>query len=88
VKKSRFTDAQVFEILKESESGVKTAELVRKHGISANTFYHWRAKYGGMSMSDLKRMKALEAENSELKRLVAEQALENRALKAINAKKF
>ena len=88
MKKSKFSEAQIFEILKESEAGAKTPELCRKHGISANTFYTWRSKYGGMSMSDLKRMKGLEAENSELKKLVADQALDIRALKAIQAKKF
>ena len=88
MKKSKFSEAQIFEILKESEAGAKTPELCRKHGISANTFYTWRSKYGGMSMSDLKRMKGLEAENSELKKLVADQALDIRALKAIQAKKI
>lgn len=88
MKKSKFSDTQIFEILKESETGAKTSDLCRKYGMSSATFYKWRAKYGGLEMSDLKRMKALEVENSQLKRLVAEQALENRALKAINAKKF
>lgn len=88
MKKSKFSEAQIFEILKEAEAGAKTAELCRKHGVSSNTFYTWRAKYGGMALSELKRMKTLEAENSELKRLVAELSLDLRALKAINAKKF
>lgn len=88
MKKSKFSEAQIFEILKEAEAGAKTPELCRKHGISSNTFYTWRAKYGGMALSELKRMKTLEAENSELKRLVAELSLDLRALKAINAKKF
>jgi putative transposase len=88
VKKSRFTEAQVFEVLKESEAGAKTPELCRKHGISSQTLYKWRSKYGGMDLSELKRMKAMEAENSELKRLVADLSLENRALRAINSKKF
>lgn len=88
MKKSRFTEAQVFEILKESETGAKTPELCRKHGISSQTLYKWRSKYGGMDLSELKRMKAMEAENSELKRLVADLSLENRALRAINSKKF
>ena len=88
MKKSRFTEAQVFEVLKESEAGAKTPELCRKHGISSQTLYKWRSKYGGMDLSELKRMKAMEAENSELKRLVADLSLENRALRAINSKKF
>jgi len=88
MKKSKFSDAQIFEILKESDAGGKTADICRKHGMSSATFYKWKAKYGGLEMSDLKRMKALEAENSELKGLVADQALDIRALKAINAKKF
>lgn len=88
MKKSKFSEAQIFEILKEAEAGAKTPELCRKHGISSNTFYTWRAKYGGMALSELKRMKALEAENAELKKLVAEQALDIRVLKAVNAKKF
>ena len=87
MKKSRFTEVQIFEILKEAEVG-KTSETCRKHGISANTFYTWRSRYGGMTLSDLKRMKELEAENSQLKRLVADQALDIQALKAINSKKF
>lgn len=88
MKKSKFSEAQIFEILKEAEAGAKTPELCRKHGISSNTFYTWRARYGGMTLSDLKRMKALEAENSELKKLVAEMTLDIRVLKAVNAKKF
>jgi putative transposase len=88
MKKSKFSEAQIFEILKEAEAGAKTPELCRKHGISSNTFYTWRAKYGGMALSELKRMKALEAENAELKKLVAEQALDIRVLRAVNAKKF
>ena len=87
MKKSRFTETQIFEILKEAQAG-KTSEVCRKHGISANTFYVWRSKYGGLTLSDLKRLKELEHENSELKRLVADQALDIRALKLINSKKF
>jgi putative transposase len=88
MKKSKFSEAQIFEILKEAEAGAKTPELCRKHGISANTFYTWRAKFGGMPLSELKRLKALEAENSELKKLVAEITLENRVLRVVNSKKF
>jgi putative transposase len=87
MKKSRFTETQIFEILREAESG-KVSETCRKHGISANTIYKWRSRYGGMTPSDLKRMKELEGENGQLKRLVADQALDILALKAINAKKF
>jgi putative transposase len=88
MKKSKFSEPQIFEILKESEAGAKTTELCRKHGISSQTLYKWRSKYAGLSLSELKRMKGLESENSELKRLVAELSLDIRALKAINAKKF
>jgi putative transposase len=87
MKKSLFSETQIFEILKEAEAG-KTSETCRKHGISAATFYKWRSKYGGMDLSDLKRMKELELENSKLKRLVADLSLDVQALKAINAKKF
>lgn len=88
MKKSKFNEAQIFEILKEAEAGAKTPELCRKHGISSQTFYTWRAKYGGMALSELKRMKSLEAENSELKKLVADLSLEVRVLKVVNSKKF
>lgn len=88
MKKSKFSEAQIFEILKEAEAGAKTPELCRKHGISSQTFYTWRAKYGGMALSELKRMKSLEAENSELKKLVADLSLEVRVLKVVNSKKF
>lgn len=87
MKKSQFTETQIFEVLKEAEAG-KTSETCRKFGISAATFYKWRSKYGGMTLSDLKRMKELEQENSKLKMLVADLTLDVRALKAINAKKF
>lgn len=87
MKKSLFSETKIFEILKEAEAG-KTSDTCRKHGISSATFYKWRSKYGGMALSDLKRMKELEQENSRLKLLVADQALDIRALKAINAKKF
>lgn len=87
MKKSQFSETQIFEILKEAEIG-KTSDTCRKHGISAGTFYKWRSKYGGMALSDLKRMKELELENGKLKRLVADQALDIQALRAINSKKF
>ena len=88
MKKSKFSDAQVFEILKESEAGIKTPDLCRKHGISSQTLYKWRSKYSGMSLSDLKHMKSLEAENSELKKIIADLTLENRVLKVVNSKKY
>ena len=75
MKKSRFTEEQIVAILKESDAGVPNKEICRKHGISDATFYHWRAKYGGMGVSDVKRLKSLEDENAQLKRLVGEQAL-------------
>nr|WP_196219239.1 transposase [Leptospira santarosai] len=86
--KKRFSEDQIHRILKESESGVSTPEVCRKHGISANTFYRWRSKYGGMELNDLKRMKSLEEENSKLKKLYAELALENEAIKMLLEKKW
>lgn len=88
MKKSKFSEAQIFEILKESEAGAKTPELCRKYGISTNTLYNWRSKYSGLSLSELKRLKGIEAENSELKKLVADLTLENRVLRVVNSKKF
>ena len=86
--KRRFTEQQIHDILKESEAGANSLELCRKYGISKNTFYNWRAKYGGMEVSDLQHMRDLEDENSRLKKLVAEQALDNQALKAMLSKKY
>jgi putative transposase len=70
--KKRFTDEQMIGVLKEAEAGMKVADLCRKHGISNATFYHWEAKFGGMTVSEAQRLKALEAENNKLKRLLAE----------------
>lgn len=88
MKQKRFTEQQIHEILKEGEAGTQTLELCRKYGISKNTFYNWRSKYSGMEISDLKKMRALEDENNKLKKLVAEQALDIQALKAILGKKY
>ena len=83
MRKSRFSEAQIAEILKEGESGVPINDLIRKHGISRPTYFNWRAKYGGVAVSELKRMKDLEAENAKLKRMYAELALENTAIKDV-----
>ena len=83
---SRFTDEQIIGIVREYEAGSKLAELCRRHGISSATFYKWRAKYGGMAVSDAKRLKALEEENRRLKQLLADTMLDNQALKGLLAK--
>jgi len=85
--KKQHNDVQIFGILKEGESGITIEELCRKHGISTATFYKWKAKYGGMELSELKKLKSLEAEHSRLKQLYAELSLENAALKDILEKK-
>ena len=84
----RYTEEQIIAVLKESEAGTKTGELCRQHGISDATFYKWKAKYSGLEVSDLRKMKALEAENSRLKTIVADLSLDNRALKDVLSKKF
>ena len=86
--KKRFSEEQIIGILKEAESGMKVAELCRKHGIAEATYYNWKAKFGGMTVSDAQRLKALEAENAKLKRLLAEAMLDNAMLKEITAKKW
>jgi len=88
VRKSRFTESQIVAILKEGESGIAVAEVCRKHGISQPTYYQWKSKYAGVSVSELKRMRELEIENDKLKRLFAEQALEIAALKGVLGKSF
>ena len=88
MKASRFTKEQIIGILREQEAGVKTADVCRKHGISSATFYKWKAKYGGLGVSDAKRLKALEDENAKLKKLLAEAELDKAMLKEIAAKKW
>ena len=84
----RFTEEQIIGVLKESDSGVPTSELCRKHGVSSNTIYNWKAKYGGMTASDARRLRSLEDENRRLKHIVAEQALDIQCLKAVTSKNF
>ena len=88
MKQSRYTEQQIVGILREAEAGIKVAELCRKYGISDATYYNWKAKYGGMTASDLKKLKRYESENSKLKQMVAEQALDIRALKEVVSKNF
>ena len=88
MKRSRHTEEQIIAILKEHEAGTKTADLCRKHGISEGTFYNWKAKYGGLDVSEAKRLKALETENAKLKRLLADAMLDNAALKDLLSKKW
>ena len=86
MKRKRHTEEQIIAILKEHEVGVKTAELCRKHGISEASFYNWKAKYGGLEVSEAKRLKGLESENARLKKLLADAMLDNAALKDLLAK--
>jgi putative transposase len=88
MRSSRFTETQIITILKEADAGIQVKELCRKHGISDATYYNWKSKYGGMAASDLKRMKEMESELSKLKRMYADLALENRALKDLIGKKL
>jgi putative transposase len=81
MRQSRFTEEQIVAILWEQERGMKTAEVCRKHGISPNTFYKWKAKYGGLDVSDARKLKGLETENARLKRLLADAMLDNAVLK-------
>ena len=88
MRKSRFTEEQIVAILNESEAGASTQELCRRHGISTNTFYNWRKKYGGLDVSEARRLKALEDENRKLKRIVADQQLDIVELKDVLGKKW
>ena len=85
---SRFNEEQIIGILREQEAGTATAEVCRKHGISSATFYKWKAKFGGMDVSEARRLKALETENTRLKKLLAEAMLDNAMLKEIASKKW
>ena len=88
MKKTRFTEAQIVAILKSGDAGLKVKDICREHGISEATYYNWKSKYGGMEVSDLRRIKELEAENAKLKRMYADLALENRAMKDLIEKKL
>jgi putative transposase len=88
MKRSRFSEEQIIGILREHEAGSPTADVCRKHGVSSATFYKWKAKFGGLDVSDAKRLKALEDENAKLKKLLAETMLDNAILKDINSRKW
>jgi putative transposase len=88
MKRSRFTEEQIIAILREHEAGAATADVCRKHGISEATFYKWKAKFGGMDVSEARRLRALEDENAKLKKLLAEAMLDNAMLKDIASKKW
>jgi putative transposase len=88
MKKSKFSESQIVAVLKEGESGVPVAQVLRQHGISQATYYKWKAKYGGASVAELKRLRELEAENSKLKRMYADLALENAAIKDVLSRKL
>ena len=87
MRRSRFSEEQIVKILKEGEAGAKAKDLVRKHGISEHTYYRWKAKFGGMGVSEARRLKQLEDENRRLKHLVADLSLDNQALKVVLGKK-
>jgi len=88
MRKSKFSETQIVEILKDAESGVPVAELLRKHGVSKATFFKWRSKYGGATVADVKRLRELEVENAKLKRMYADLALENAAIREVLNRKW
>ena len=88
MKRSRFTEDQIIGMLREQEAGAATGDVCRKHGISTATFYKWKAKYGGLDVSEARRLKVLEDENAKLKKLLAEAMLDNAMLKDLTTKKF
>jgi putative transposase len=88
MKAKRYTEEQIIQVLKEGEAGAKVPDLCRKYGMSDASYYNWKAKYAGLSVNELRRLKSLEEENRRLKQIVAEQALDNRALKELLSKNF
>ena len=88
MRKSKFTETQIVTLLQEAERGIPLADLLRKHGVSKSTFFKWRSRYGGASVSDVKRLRELEAENAKLKRMYADLALENAAIKDVLNRKW
>jgi putative transposase len=88
MKRSKFSEEQIIGVLKEHEAGAKTADLCRKHGISEATFYNWKSKFGGLDVSEARRLKQLEGENARLKKLLADSMLDNAALKDLLSKKW